>query len=255
MAATEGTSGFGTLLQRGDGGVGAGTKASKIIGTSNAQLKVLAKTAGVYGNALTFGIVVSGNSTAYSQVITQTSVLINAATDSGGLSTTTVLQAIANLYASATFDEFFDANISTGTGASVIVAGTSAVLSGGLAGTEVFTTLAEITNISGPGVKLELIDATHMASPNAFREFIPSLLDGTEISFDLNYLPGNANQGGLRSDQLARLVRNYRIVWTDTAASTDSFAGYVTDFTPSAKIDDKLMASATIKITGPITRL
>lgn len=255
MSATQGTSGFGTLLQRGDGGVGAGVKASKTIGTVNQQLKVLAKVAGTAGNSKTFGIVVSGNSTAYSQVITSTSVLINSATDSMGAATTTVLQAIANLYASATFDAAFDATVGTGDGSGILVAGASGVLSSGAEGTEAFTTVAEITNISGPGIKLELIDATHMESPDAFREFIPSLLDGTEVSFDLNYLPGDTNQGGLRDDQLDRAVRNYRIVWTDEDSSTDQFAGYVTDFTPSAKIDDKLSASATLKITGPITRL
>ncbi len=255
MSETEGTSGYGTLLQRGDGGVGAGTKASKTFGTSNQMLKIFAKDAGTYGNSLEAGVVVSGNNTALSVVVDDDSVLINSATDAMGAATTTVLQAIAAVYAAAGFSDVFDATVGTGDGSGVIVAGAQAGLSGGTDGAEIFTTIAEVTNITGPGVKLDLIDATHMESPDSFREYLPSLLDGTEVTFDLNYLPANANQGGLRADQLSRVRRNFKIIWPDDASSTDAFSGYVTDFTPSAKIDDKLSASSTIKISGPIERL
>ena len=110
---------IGTLLKRGDGGVGAGTKASKTLGTSNQLLKISAKTAGTAGNAKTFGIVVAGNNTAYSQVITANSVLINSATDGSAAATTNVLQAIANLYADATFQANFDASHLPGNGSGV----------------------------------------------------------------------------------------------------------------------------------------
>ena len=43
------------------------------------------------------------------------------------------------------------------------------------------------------------------------------------------------------------------MVWTDGDSTTYSFAGYVTNIEPSASIDDKLSASATIKVTGPIS--
>jgi len=254
MAATLGTSGFGTLLKRGDGGVGAGVKASVTKGTSNTQIIVGWGTAGTVGNGKTVTAVASGVSTALSVAVSTTAITITLETDGAAASASTVNDVIAMLYANSTFATNWTAVDGAGDGTGILAAFTSSPLASGTAGTEVFTTIAEITNISGPGIKMDLIDATHMSSPSAFREYIPSLLDGTEISFDLNYLPGDANQSGLRDDQLARLVRNYRIVWTDTDASTDSFAGYVTDFTPSAKIDDKLSASATIKITGPITR-
>lgn len=255
MAATQGTSGFGTLLKRGDGGVGAGTAASLTKGTSNTQIVFSWGVAGTVGNGKTVVAVASGTSTPLSVTVSTTAISITLETDGGGSAASTVNDVIAALYADATFQTYWDATDGAGDGTGILAAFSSDVLASGAAGTEVFTTVAEITNISGPGIKMDLIDATHMESPDSFREYIPSLLDGTEISFDLNYLPGDANQGGLRDDQLARDIRNYQIVWTDAASSTDSFAGYVTDFTPSAKIDDKLSASATIKITGPITRL
>lgn len=255
MTATQGSSAHGCLLQSGDGGVGAGTKASKTFGTSNQVLVIEAKNAGTYGNALTAGIVVSGTSTALSFTITETSVLINSATDGGGAATTTVLMAISELYENATFQEFFNANKGAGNGSGVLVAGASGVLSGGAAGTEAFTTIAEITGFSGPQNQQELIDATHLESTDGFREYLPGLRDGGSITFSGNYLPTNANQLQLSTDLIDGTRRNYRVVWSDAGQTTDEFGGYVVGFTPSAQLGDKLSFDGEIKITGAISRL
>ena len=254
MAATQGTSGFGTLLQVGDGGVGAGVKASRSIGSSDGILVIRWGTAGTVGNAKTTEIVENGNNTALSVTVSTSAVLINLATDGSGNSTSTVNDVIAALYANSTFVTYWEADNGAGAGTSVIDQDyASAVLSGGTNGTEVYTTVAEVTNISGPEFKLELIDATHMESPQAFREYIPSLLDSGEITFDLNFLPADTNQQGLSDDLKARTLRNFKVIWTDTGATEYGFAGYVTSFAASAKIDDKLTASCTVKVTGPIS--
>lgn len=122
------------------------------------------------------------------------------------------------------------------------------------ASSETFTTVSEVSNISGPGESLETIDATHMESPSGYREYIPSLLDSGEISFDMNFLPATTAQSvGLRADMVAKTKRNWQLVFTDSGTTTYSFSGYVTAFEPSAQIDDKLSASCTIKVTGPVT--
>lgn len=255
MAATQGTSGFGTLLQRGDGGVGAGVKASLTKGTTNSQIVIGWNTAGTVGNGKSVTIVESGNSTPLSVTVSTSAVTINLETDGGGSSVSTVNDVIAKLYANTTFAENWFANDGVGDGTGVLAAAAADVLASGAAGTEVFTTIAEVTNITGPGVSFELIDATHMESPDAFREYLPSLLDGTQVTLELNYLPADSNQYGLREDQLARTLRNFQIIWPDSGSTTDQFAAYVTDFTPSAQIADKLSASCTLKISGPITRV
>lgn len=254
MAATQGTSGFGTLLKRGDGGVGAGVQASVTKGSTNSQIVIGWQVAGTVGNGKNVTIVAAGMSTALSVTVSTSAITINLETDGSSASVSTVNDVIAKLYQNTTFAANWFANDGVGDGTGILAAATVTPLADGAAGAEAFTTIAEITNISGPQNTLELIDATHMESPDAFREYIPSLLDGGEISFDINYLPANANQLGLHDDLVDRVKRNFQIVWTDTAGSTDSFAGYVTDFTPSAQIDDKLSASCTIKITGPVTR-
>lgn len=242
------TSGFGVQVKRGDGGVGAGVQASKTIGTVNQQLKVLAKLAGTAGNSKTFGILVSGTAS-YSQVITANSVLITSASTSG-TATTTVAQAISNLYLDATFDANFQATVGTGDGSGVLVAGASAALSGGSAGTEVFTTIAEVKSVGGPNMQSSIIDVTNMDSANNTREFITNLIDPGELTFAMNFLPTSTSQQGVMTDLRNRTRRNFQLIWTDSAPTTCSLTGIVTGFQITNSMDAAMEANVSIKITG-----
>lgn len=118
---------------------------------------------------------------------------------------------------------------------------------------ETFTTIAEVRNIGGPNITLELLEATHMESPTGFREWLPSFKDGGEVPFEVNFLPANSGHKAITTDIANRTRRNFKIVWPNTAATTWSFSGYYTQFQPSAGVGDMLSASITIKITGSVT--
>ncbi len=248
MSATTVTSGFGVLLKRGDGGVGAGAKAFVEWGTTTAKIRIKWKVAGTVGNGKNITVAVSGSSFVLT-TLDSTAISITVPT------TATVALVIAWLYQQTNFDTYWDADYGAtpGDGTGTITARTVTATAGGTEGTEIFTTVAEVTGIGGPGGSLELIDATHMESPSAFREYIASLRDSGELSVDLNFLPNNVGQRGFRTDMVNGTRRNWQLVWTDSPATTWAFAGFVTGFEPSAAIDDKLAASATIKVTGPIT--
>lgn len=247
-------SAYGTLIQRGDGGVGAGTKASKTVGTTNQQIVIRAKNAGTYGNSLTAAIVVSGNSTAFSIVVTSTSVIINSATDGSAAATTTVLQAIAALYANSTFDANFDATVGVGNGSGVLVASASSVLSGGAAGTEIFTSLDGAKNITGPQFSTEEIDITNHTSGSSYRERLPSFKSGGEVSIDLLYNPSDTQHEGLFTDFENRTLRNFKMVLPDVGNCEYDFAAYVMGLEVQAPIDNALMLGVKLVITGPVTR-
>lgn len=255
MALSEATAGYGCLLKRGDGGVGAGVAASRTMGSSNSQLIISWGEAGTAGNSKTCSVVVSGNNTPLSVTVSQSNVTVNCETDGSGVSVSTVNDVIAKLYQDATFQAYWDATDGAGDGTGVLAAASSASLSGGSAGTEAFTAIAEVKGFSGPNETAELIDVTHLQSDNARREYLSSLLDSGEISFDINFLPANANQAGLRSDLNARTRRNFQIVFSDTAATTWQFAAFVTAHSVNAQIGDILSGSVTLKITGAITEV
>lgn len=123
-------------------------------------------------------------------------------------------------------------------------------------GPETFTAIAEIADISGPGLSHEPVQATHMQSPGAWHEYIKGLKDGGEISLDLTYLPGHATQDastGLLKDFNDRILRNFQLVFPDTGTTTWSFAAFITGFEPSAPKDDRLSAAVTLKISGQPT--
>jgi len=244
------TSGSGVIFKMGDGGVGAGVQASRTIGTSNQQIVLKSKAAGTAGNSKTCSIVVSGNNTAYSQSVTASNVTITSATDGSGNATTTVLQAIANLFLDATFAANWQATVGSGNGSGVLVAGASASLSGGTNGTEVFTAVAEVKSITGPNMSSSVIDVTNMDSANNTREFISSWIDPGELSFACNFLPANVTQQGLATLMQNRTRRNMQLVWSDTAATVCSMAGLVTGFGITNQLDAALEANITIKLTG-----
>jgi predicted secreted protein len=121
---------------------------------------------------------------------------------------------------------------------------------------DAFTTMAEVTNLGGPGFSADSIDATHMASPNGWREFIAGLLDGGEVSADCNYLPGDSSHGpasGALYIFKSRLTRNWRITFPTSPAVLWILPAIVTGFELDIPVDDKMGLSLTLKVAGEPT--
>ena len=120
--------------------------------------------------------------------------------------------------------------------------------------TEVFTTIGEITNITGPGVTLDTIEVTNHSSPGGCEEHIPSVLRTGEVTFDINFVPGSPTQSfatGLIGDAVSRTLRNFELLFPNLVKW--EFAGYVIGFEPDAPFDGKLGASVTVKPVGQPT--
>lgn len=121
---------------------------------------------------------------------------------------------------------------------------------------ESFTTIAELRNISGPNFSSDVIDVTVHNTSTPFRRFISGLIDGGEITIDINFVPTDATHGyssGLLADMINRTRRNFQLVFPDSGSTTWLIPGIVTAFEPSADPGDVLQASVTIKVSGPPT--
>lgn len=121
---------------------------------------------------------------------------------------------------------------------------------------EVFTTIAEVTDIGGPTLALDPLDVTSHTSPAAFREFIGGLLDGGEVTFTINYVPTDSthdNTTGILSQLTGRLTRNWELIFPDVPNTKWSFTAFLTAFETSEPVDDRLMAEITLKLTGAPT--
>lgn len=242
------TTGFGCLLKLGDGGVGAGARAAVEWGTVNTKIRIQWKVAGTAGNGKNVTCVVSGSSWVKT-AIDNTQVSFTAPT------TATVSMVAAWLYQQANFDTYWDADwgATPGDGTGTISARTVTATSGGTDGTEVFTTVAEVKNIAGPNLSAGIIDVTNMDSASNTREFVSSLVDPGEITFDINLLGGSAQHKSLMTILQARTKKNWRLYFTDAVPSYLAFQGYITGMGFNAGIEDILSASCSIKVTGTPT--
>lgn len=122
--------------------------------------------------------------------------------------------------------------------------------------TETFTTIAEVTEISGPSLEQEPLDVTSHESSGGFREFVGGLIDGGEVTLSLNYIPTDATQNattGLIADLKNMVVRNFQLVFPDVGSTTWSFPALVMSFEPTEPVDDKLGADVTLKVAGEPT--
>lgn len=119
-----------------------------------------------------------------------------------------------------------------------------------------FTTIAEVKDINGPGVSLEVIDVTNQSSPGGFEEIIPSIRRGGETTFDVNFVPSDGTQNGTTGLwYLARnkIKRGYRLLLEDSVSSYLYWDAYVTMITPKAPVVGALTASITLRATGEVT--
>jgi len=116
---------------------------------------------------------------------------------------------------------------------------------------EMFTTIANVTSISGPSRSRETIDVTAHDSEDGWMEFIGGLKDGGEVSLEINYDPGEATHD-LDDDFDDVDPRNYQIViLPDTEDEyTWTFGGVLTELSDEFPYDDKMSRSMTVKISG-----
>ncbi len=138
----------------------------------------------------------------------------------------------------------------------VFAHGTLLKIGDGATPTEVFTTVAEVTEIGGPSLEMESVDMTSHDSPDGWKEYVGGLLDGGEVSLSLNYLPAHATHDastGMLKDMQDRTLRNFQLVFPDTGSTTWAFSALITGFEPAAPHDDKLGADVALKISGKPT--
>lgn len=123
-------------------------------------------------------------------------------------------------------------------------------------GSETFTTIAEVRDISGPNLSMGTADVTSHSSTGGWDEGIGTILSGGEVTFGLNFLPANATQSysaGLIKDFTNRTLRNFQMVFTNSGSTTWTFAALVTRFQPTAPVTGHLTANVTLRISGQPT--
>lgn len=104
---------------------------------------------------------------------------------------------------------------------------------------------AEIIGVKPPASKRNSIDTSHTATAGGDRTFMPGdLIDNGELQVDIHFNPGTSPP----IDQPEETV-----TLTFSSGTTWVFTGFMTDYEPDAPMEDKMVASVTIKVDGAIT--
>ena len=116
---------------------------------------------------------------------------------------------------------------------------------------EIFSAIAEVSNIGGPDKSRDTIDVTSLDSTDGYREFIAGFRDGGEVTLNMNFT--RDGYISMDADYLSDDLVNYQIVFPDTGETTFDFAALVTNITNVIPTDDKISMDVTLKISGPVT--
>lgn len=108
--------------------------------------------------------------------------------------------------------------------------------------------VGELVDITPPGISKETVDATHMLSPERWREFIAGLKDGGEFSIDVQYDPANATTAAFIADVASDDPEDYRIAFP--GGTNWDFTAIATGFEPGVPMADKMVLTFTGKVTG-----
>lgn len=140
-------------------------------------------------------------------------------------------------------------------------AGRSSVLSiGPVVGTETptFTEIGEVKNASISGRKYSTVDVTNFDSPNAYQEFIATVIDPGSISCSGNYVSSDAGQIALNAAFAAGEVYMFELQLPKgpgqmTKGDQYAFGALVESFDISVEPSKEISFTASLKISGAIT--
>lgn len=110
--------------------------------------------------------------------------------------------------------------------------------------------VAEVKDINGPEMTVDVVDVTNQDSPDNFEEIIPTLKHGGTSSFDVNFVPTDASQTDLLGFLNDRSIHDFTIA---VGASTVAFSGYVVKWGMKFPVANVAMASVEIRVSGPVT--
>jgi hypothetical protein len=115
-------------------------------------------------------------------------------------------------------------------------------------GSGTYVALAEVYQVSPPSSAVEQVDATHFASPDRAREFIPAFIDYGQATAEMNYVPNSTTDQRLSALEANGEKLSMRITYPNGATVT--FQGSVESYEKAIPNGDKMTATATIKVSS-----
>lgn len=113
------------------------------------------------------------------------------------------------------------------------------------------TAIEEVLSVTGVGQTNNLVDVTNFDSPEGTMEYISGLADGSEISFDANYLDAATQQRAFRDSVKNKGTAAF--ILTYDGAVTFEFTGVSIGYAIVPSTSEQNRMEGTVKISGDIT--
>jgi len=121
----------------------------------------------------------------------------------------------------------------------------------GVGATPDWTELEFVGDLEMPDEQVDEVEVTHMQSPGRRKQFIAGLIDGGEVGIPMNYIPGSDSDLLLQTIKLSG--EEVQIGITLTAGGVEEiYAGFLKGYARTAPIADKMMATATFRLSERI---
>lgn len=103
---------------------------------------------------------------------------------------------------------------------------------------------AEILDVTPPGASRESIQTSHHGTSDAHTFTPAKLVDWGELQVEMAFDPGEAPPVNSEAET---------VTITFAGGDTWTFSGFMTGYEPSAPLEERMTASATIKVSGGVT--
>lgn len=120
------------------------------------------------------------------------------------------------------------------------------------------TTWADIPECKGiavPNIEIEYLDATHLQSPNGFREYVAGLKDAGTVEIPCGYTSAGYNEahGYMSNGTLVYFQTTMPTESGQTTGDVFEFTGYVTPQLSTDGIGEIISMTLSIRISGEPT--
>lgn len=121
---------------------------------------------------------------------------------------------------------------------------------------EGWTSLAETLDLSLPNFVRDALDTSDGLGPNEYREFIPGMKDGGEITVPLHFIPGESGYSTLETERGSTVLKRRRIMFPN--GYYFPFYAFLTGLEAQIPLADRMVAVAKFKVSGepgPLTNV
>lgn len=123
-------------------------------------------------------------------------------------------------------------------------------------GAGVFTTIAQVLDISGPAFSVDTEETTNQSSAGGYEEIIPTIKRSGNLECEILFDPSAATHDqttGVIFVMNGRKLRSYRLVMPTSPSRRWNFDAYIVGFDQENPVAGTQRASLTLKITGQPT--